>query len=180
MQCTYTNVSHDIHFDRAGYQQFLREQGLDEHAIKYLNLHFINDFTLSHFRGSEELLAGGAFFQRGKDYIAKMNEMTPAFYRPVHPECKYAAIFLRPKMGSLPYRLNRTLLHETRHHLQHCQNLPSCRSRPGNEVFASLEWKDQPWEIDAEKFAEDYVNQVAFFLPVPRPWKRSDLRRYHG
>ena len=73
MQCTYTNVSPDIHFDRARYQQFLREQGLNEHAIKYLNIHFITDFTLSHLRSSEELLAGGTFFQRGKEYVEQEN-----------------------------------------------------------------------------------------------------------
>jgi hypothetical protein len=173
MRCTYTNVSHDINFDRARYQQFLREQGLCEHDIKHLNIHFMNDFTLSHLRGSEELLASGAFFQRGKEYVAKMNETASAFYRPVNPDNQYAAIFFRPKK-CLP-RLNYTFLHETRHHIQHCLNLPYCRSSPGNEMFASLEWKDQPWEIDAEKFAEDHVNQVSFFLPVPRPWKRSDL-----
>ena len=173
MRCSYTHVSHDINFDRARYQQFLREQGLCEHNINYLNIHFINDFTLSHFRGNEELLAGGAFFQRGKEFVAKMNETASAFYRPVNPDNQYAAIFFRPKK-CIP-RLNYTFLHETRHHIQHCLNLPCCRSSPGNEMFASLEWKDQPWEFDAEKFAEDHVNQVSFFLLVPRPWKRSDL-----
>ena len=175
MRCTYTNVTHDIHFDQTRYQQFLREQGLNEYAIKYLNIHFIHDFTLSHFRGSEELLASGTFFQRGKEYVEQENRTTRAFYRPVRPDSKYAAIFLRPKKCPTPYCFHHTLLHETGHHIQHCQNLPCCRSSPGNEVFASLEWKDQPWEIDAEKFAEDHVNQVSFLLSVPRPWKRSDL-----
>ena len=176
MRCTYTNVTHDIHFDQTRYQQFLREQGLNEHAIKYLNIHFINDFTLSHFRGSEELLAGGTFFQRGKEYVEQENRTTPAFYRPVHPDSKYAAIFLRPKKCSTPYLLHRTLLHETRHHIQHCQNSSYCRSSPGNEVFASLEWKDQPWEIDAEDFADKHFRSHAFLQMVPHRLQRSDLQ----
>jgi hypothetical protein len=175
MRCTYTNVPRDVNFDRARYQQFLREQGLSERDIKRLNIHFVNDFTLSHFKGSEELLAGGAFFQRGREYIEKQNKTTPAFYRPVNPDNMYAAIFLRPKKCPTPHLLHRTLLHETRHHIQHCQNLSRCRTSPGNEVFASLEWKDQPWEKDAEKFAEDHVDQVSFFLLVSRPLKRGDL-----
>jgi hypothetical protein len=173
MRCTYTKVSRDIHFDRARYQQFLREQGLCEHDINYLNIHFIHDFTLSQLRGSEELRAGGAFFQRGEEYVAKMNETASAFYRPVNPDNQYAAIFFRPNK-CLPL-LNYTFLHETKHHIQHCLKESCCRCSPGNEMFASLEWKDQPWEIDAEKFAEDRVNQVSFFLPVPRPWKRGKL-----
>jgi hypothetical protein len=176
MRCTYTNVPHDVNFDRARYQQFLREQKLSERAIERLNIHFIPDFTLSHLRGSEELRAGGAFFRRSREYIANMNETAPAFYRPVNPDNQYATIFLRPmKCHMATHLINRTFLHETRHHIQHCLNLPYCRSRPENAMFASLEWKDQPWEKDAENFARDYVNQVCFFLPVPRPWKRSDL-----
>ena len=174
MRCTYTNVQRDINFDRTRYQQFLREQGLSERDITYLNIHFIADFTLSHLRGSEELRAGGAFFQRGREYIEQENKTTPAFYRPVNPDSKYAAIFFRP-MKCLLW-LNHTLLHETRHHIQHCQNLPCCRTRLENEGLDSLEWKDRPWEKDAEKFANDHVNQVSFFLSVPRPLKRSDLR----
>jgi hypothetical protein len=96
MRCSYTKVSRDIHFDRARYQQFLREQGLCEHDINYLNIHFIHDFTLSQLRGSEELRAGGAFFQRGEEYVAKMNETASAFYRPVNPDNQYAAIFFSP------------------------------------------------------------------------------------
>jgi hypothetical protein len=104
MRCTYTNVPHDVNFDKIRYQQFLREQGLSEHAIKYLNIHFINDFTLSHFKGSEELLADGAFFQRGREYVEEQNKMARAFYRPVNPDNMYAAIFLRPKKCPTPYQ----------------------------------------------------------------------------
>jgi hypothetical protein len=179
MRCynTFHSIQFDVQFDQMGYQQFLREQGLSEHAIKHLNIHFINDFTLSHLRESVELVAGGTFFQRGKEYVEQENRTTPAFYRPVDPPCDYAAIFLRPERCYT--RLNRTFLHETRHHIQHCLNSPYCRSYPGNEVFASLEWKDRPWEIDAEKFAEDHVNQVSFLQMVPHRMQRSDLRYYH-
>jgi hypothetical protein len=175
MRCTYTNVPRDVNFDRIRYQQFLREQGLSERDIKRLNIHFINDFTLSHFKGSEELLADGAFFQRGREYVEEQNKTARAFYRPVNPDNMYAAIFLRPEKCPTLYFLHHTLLHETRHHIQHCQNLSCCRTSPGNEGLASLEWKDRPSEKDAEKFADDHVNQVSFFLSVPRPWKRSDL-----
>jgi hypothetical protein len=88
MRCYYTfrSIQFDILFDRTGYQQFLREQELNEHDIKFLNIHFIADFTLSHFSGSDDLVAGGAFFQRGREYIEQENKTTPAFYRPVHPD----------------------------------------------------------------------------------------------
>lgn len=176
MRCYYTflGIDFDIEFDKTGYQQFLREQKLSEQDIKYLNIHFIRDFTLSHLRGSEELCAGGAFFQRGREYAEKMNKTASAFYRPVNPDNQYAAIFFRPNK-CLP-RLNHTFLHETKHHIQHCLKESRCRSHPGNEMFASLEWKDQPWEIDAEEFAEKYFHSHAFLQKVPHRLQRSDLR----
>src|SRR5258706_16304843 len=134
---TFHSIQFDIHFDKTGYQQFLREQELSEHAIKRLNIHFINDFTLSRFKGCVDLAPGGAFFQRDKEYIEQENQATSAFYRPVDPPCDYAAIFLRPEKCPTLARLNRTFLHETRHHIQHCLNSPYCRSYPGNEAFDS-------------------------------------------
>src|SRR5260370_29621324 len=82
MQCYYTKFVHDIHFDKTRYQQFLREQGLNEHDITHLNILFITDFTLAHFRGSPALAAGGAFFQRDREYVVKRNEMALGPYRP--------------------------------------------------------------------------------------------------
>ncbi len=178
MRCysTFRSIQFDVLFDRTGYQQFLRAQRLNEHDIKFLNIHFIADFTLSHFSGSDDLAAGGTFFQRGREYIEQENKTTPAFYRPVNPDNTYAAIFLRPEKCHMSADLiNRTFLHETGHHIQHCRNLPCCRSRPENEVFASLEWKDRPWEIHAEKFAYDFQSNT-FLQMVPHHLERSDLR----
>jgi hypothetical protein len=174
---SFHSIHFDIQFDKAGYQQFLREQRLSEHQIKYLNIHLINDFTLSHFKGNDALTASGAFFKRGREYIEKHSKTTPAFYRPMNPDNAYAAIFLRPEKCHMSTDLiNRTFLHETRHHIQHCQNLLCCRSSPGNEVFASLEWKDQPWEIDAEQFADKYFCSHTFLRMVPHRLQRSDLQ----
>jgi hypothetical protein len=162
MRCyhTFRSIEFDIQFDQTGYQRFLREQGLSEYDIKHLHIHFITNFTCSHFKGCVDLKPGGAFFRRGKEYVEQENETTPAFYRPVAPPGKCAAIFLRPEKCYAS--LNRTFLHETRHHLQHCLNSPSCRRYPGNERFASLEWKDRPWERDAEEFAEKYFRSHVF------------------
>lgn len=165
----YRKSFHSIEFDRAGYQQFLREQKLSEHQIKYLDIHLITDFTLSHFRGSEELLAGGPFFRRGEEYIEQENSITRGFYRPVNPDNTYAAIFLRPKKCHMDADLiNRTFLHETGHHIQHCRNLLCCRSSPGNEVFASLERKVQLREIDADQFADKHFRFHTFLRMVPQ------------
>lgn len=177
MRCYYT--FRNIQFDQMGYQQFLREQELSEFDIKHLNIHLITDFTLSHFRGDNDLAPGGAFFQRGREYVEQENKTTPGVYRPVDPPGKYAAIFLRPAAMYFSFpRLNHAFLHETRHHIQHCLNSPYCRSYPGNEVFDSLEWKDRPWEIDAEEFAERYFRSHTFLQFVPHRLQRSDLRYY--
>ncbi len=177
MRCYSHRLFRDIQFDRTGYQQFLREQGLSEQDIKRLNIHFITDFTCSHFRGCVELAPGGAFFQRCKEYVKQENQATLAFYRPYDPPCEYAAIFLRPAKCHTPAHLNRTFLHETRHHIQHCLKLPCCtavNAGVANEVGGA---KNQPWEIDADQFAEKYINQISFFFPpVSRKLKRSDLR----
>jgi hypothetical protein len=173
---SFHSIQFDVQFDKAGYQQFLIEQKVSEHQIKYLDIHLITDFTLSHFRGSEELLAGGAFFQRGREYIEKHSKTTQGFYRPVNPDNTYAAIFLRPEKCHTSAELNHTFLHETRHHIQHCRNLLCCRSSTGNEVFASLEWGDQPWEIDAEQFADKYFWSHIFLRMVPHEFQRSDLQ----
>jgi hypothetical protein len=181
MRCYSNKFVHDIHFDKTRYQQFLREQGLSEHAIKHLNILFITDFTHSHFRGSPTFTDGGAFFQRDREYVAKMNEWALGLYRPYYPSRAYAAIFLRPKRYETPVYLNQiflneTLLHETRHHIQYCLNLPC--SKPVDDAPVdgnALNERNRPWEIDAERFAAEYVNQVSFFLPVSRPLTRSDL-----
>ena len=95
MQCYYRGPFRNIQFEKTSYQQFLRKQGLSEHAIRYLNIHFITDFTLSDFEGCIDLAEGGAFFKRGREYVEQENETTIGFYRPVDPPRKYAAIFLR-------------------------------------------------------------------------------------
>ena len=92
-------------FDKAGYQQFLREQELSEYDIKHLNIHLITDFTSAHFKGCVDLAPGGAFFQRGREYVEQENKTTRAFYQPVHPDSTYAAIFLRPAKCHLLARL---------------------------------------------------------------------------
>ena len=182
MQCYYTKFVHDIHFDKTRYKQFLREQGLNEHDIKHLNILFITDFTCAHFGGSPALAAGGTFFQRDREYVAKRNEMALGLYRPYYPSRAYAAIFLRPERYKTPVRhnqtfLNETLLHETRHHIQYCLDLPCCKPVDDTPVEDDLpNERNQPWEIDAEDFTLRHVNQVSFFLPVSRPLKRSDLR----
>jgi hypothetical protein len=180
MRCynTFRSLRSDIQFDQTGYQQFLREQGLSEHAIKYLNIHLINDFTLSHLRGSVELAAGGAFFQRGREYVEKYNEKTLGLYRPVDPPCDYAAIFLRPEKCYTPARLNHTFLHETRHHIQHCLKLSCCSIF--HEHVEAHSARNQPWEIDADEFAEKYFRSHTFLQIVPHRLQRSDLRYYHN
>ncbi len=155
---------------------------MSEHDITHLNILFITDFTLAHFRGSPALADGGAFFQRDEEYVAKRNEMALGLYRPYYPSRAYAAIFLRPERYQTPVRhnqifLNETLLHETRHHIQYCLDLPC--SKPVDDAPVeddALNERKQPWEIDAEDFTRKYVNQVSFFLPVSRPLKRGDLR----
>jgi len=177
MRCYYTKFVHDIQFDKTEYQQFLREQGLSEHDIKRLNIHFITDFTLSDFEGSIDLAEGGAFFQRGKEYVEQENKTTLAFYRPYDPpDSEYAAIFLRPAKCHTPAHLNHTFLHETRHHIQHCLKLSCCSAvaiRVENEAHRA---RSQPWEVDADQFATKYLNQVSPFLQtISRPLTRSDL-----
>jgi hypothetical protein len=184
MRCYYTKFAQDIHFDKIRYQQFLREQGLREYDIKHLNIFFITDFTHAHFRGSPALADGGAFFQRDEEYVAKRNEMALGLYRPYYPPSRpYAAIFLRPEQRKTPVHrldpifLNETLLHETRHHIQSCLDLPCCK--PIDDAPAdgdTFNERNQPWEIDAEEFAYRYVNQLSFFLPISRQWKRSDFQ----
>src|SRR6266849_1545954 len=182
MRCYYTKFVQDIHFDKTRYQQFLREQGLREHDIKHLNILFITNFTLAHFRGSPALADGGAFFQSDREYVAKRNEMALGLYRPYYPSRAYAAIFLRPEQYKTPVRhnqlfLNVDLLHETRHHIQYCLDLPCCKPVDDAPVDSeALNERNQPWEIDAEEFASRYANRVSFFLPVSRPLKRSDLQ----
>jgi len=184
MQCYYNKFVHDIRFDKAGYQQFLREQGLSEHDVTHLNILFITNFTLAHFRGSSALAPGGAFFQRDREYVTKRNKQESlGLYRPYYPSRPYAAIFLRPEQRKTPVRhldpifLNETLLHETRHHIQYCQKMECCKPVDDGPVGDDLpNERNQPWEIDAEDFTRKHLKQVSFFLPVSRPLKRSDLQ----
>ena len=183
MRCYYNKFVHGIHFDKARYQQFLRGQELSEYDIRHLNIHLITDFTCSHFKGNVHLEEGGAYFQRDKEYVEKMNETTLGLYRPYDPSTSdYAAIFLRPEKYKTPVHqmdpifLNCTLLHETRHHMQHCLELP-CRKSIHAPVESELpNERNQPWEIDAEQFASEYAGWVSFFLPISHPLKRSDLQ----
>lgn len=173
MRCYYT--FRNIQFDKMGYQQFLREQELSELDIKHLNIHFITDFTLSHFRGDNDLAPDGAFFQHGREYVEQENKTTLGLYRPVDPPGKYAAIFLRPAaMYFSSARLNHSFLHETRHHIQHCLKL-SCCSIFHDHVEAHSA-RNQPWEIDAEQFADKYFRSHTFLQIVPHRLQRSDLR----
>jgi hypothetical protein len=165
MRCYCERVYRGIQFDKAGYQRFLREQGLSEHDIKRLNIHLITDFTCSHFKGCADLAPGGVFFGRCREYLEKENRATRAFYRPYDPPCDYAAIFLRPKKCFIFADLNIALLHETRHHLQHCLKLPCCstvNARVENEANGA---ENQPWEIDAVQFARDH-GDMAFLIRV--------------
>lgn len=173
----FRSIQFDIQFDKTGYQQFLREQELSEHDIKHLNIHLITDFTLSHFRGNDELAAGGAFFQRGREYVEQENKTTIGLYRPVDPFCEYAAIFLRPAaMYYSSPRLNHTFLHETRHHIQHCLKLPCCSKFHDGIVNEAHSARNQPWEIDAEQFATRYFGSHTFLQIIPHRLQRSDLR----
>src|SRR5215471_10767464 len=95
----------EYQFEKARYQQFLREQGLCEYDSKHLNIHFITNYTCSHFKGSVDLEEGGAYFQRCREYVEKHNKTTPAFYRPYDPPSKFAAIFLRPGKCHTPAHL---------------------------------------------------------------------------
>ena len=182
MRCYYTKFIREIHFDRTRYQQFLREQGLNGHDIMHLNILFITDFTLSHLRGSPTLAEGGFFFQRDREYIAKLNKDVRGLYRPCSASRACATIFLRPQRYEAPVHqmdpifLDEPLLHETRHHIQYCLKLPC--SEKINEVLIGgdpISKRNQPWEIDAEDFTRKHIGQVSFFLPVSRPLKRGDL-----
>jgi hypothetical protein len=108
--------------------------------------------------------------------------MAQGLYRPYYPSRAYAAIFLRPERYKTPVRLlnpiflNGDLLHETRHHIQYCLNLLCCKTADAPVDSDALNERNQPWEIDAEQFEFEHLNQVSFFLPVSRPLKRSDLR----
>jgi hypothetical protein len=185
VRCYYTKFAHDIQFDEMLYQQFLKEQGLREHDIEHLTIHFITDFTSSHFKGNVHLEEGGAYFQRDEEYVEKMNETTLGLYQPYDPPTSdYAAIFLRPEKYKTPVHLldpiflNHPLLHETRHHIQHCLEFP-CRKPVHAPVESELpNERNQPWERDAEQFASAYAGQVFFILPVSHPPKRSDLKTY--
>jgi hypothetical protein len=156
MRCYYVKAYCDIQFDKAGYQQFLREQGLSEHDIKRLNIHFITDFTCSYFKGNVDLERGGAFYKRCREYVEQENKTTLAFYRPYDPPSEYAAIFLRPGRCRSLSHLNQTFLHETRHHIQYCLKLPSCRVVNAGVANEAQSAKSQPWEIDADQFERDY------------------------
>src|SRR6266480_1638167 len=171
MQCysLFHNIRFDIHFDRAEYQQFLREQELSEHDITYLDIHLIDDFTLSHFLGDDDLAPGGAFSQRGEEYVEQKNMENQGLYRSVDSHHPHAAIFVRPHRCCTSARLNHVFLHETRHHIQQCQNMS------WGEVPAWLEWKDRPWEIDAEKFAYKFAQSHTFLHMVDHTLQRSDL-----
>lgn len=85
MRCYYTKAYCDYQFDKAGYQQFLREQGLSEHDIKRLTIDLITDFICSHFKGSVDLEEDGAYFHRCREYVEKENKATLALYRPYDP-----------------------------------------------------------------------------------------------
>jgi hypothetical protein len=183
MRCYSHTFVHDIHFDKTRYQQFLREQGLREHDITHLNIHLITDFTRLHFKGGVDLEEGGAFYGRCKEYMEEQNKMTAGLYRPYDPpSSEYAAIFLRPEQYKAPVRLmdpiflNHTFLHETRHHIQHCLKLPCCSTVNAGVANEAHSARNQPWEVDAEQFANEHVNQVSFFISVSRPLKRSDLQ----
>jgi hypothetical protein len=89
MRCYYNKFSRDIQFDKTRYQQFLTEQGLNERDITHLNICFITDFTHAHFMGSPAFAAGGAFFQRDREYIEKMNETALGLYRPYYSSRAY-------------------------------------------------------------------------------------------
>jgi len=174
--CTFRSFEYDIQFDKAGYQQFLREQELSEYDITHLNVYLITDFTLSHFKGSKDLAPGGAFFQRGREYVEQENKKTKGLYREYDPPRKYAAIFLRPGLCHIwdtSAHLNHTFLHETRHHIQHCLDLLCNRSSP---EYESLAWKDRPWEINADEFADKYVQSHTFLHVVPHRLTRSDIQ----
>lgn len=184
MRCYYENAYRDIQFDKAAYQQFLREQGLSEYDITRLNILFITNFTLAHFRGSPALAPGGAFFQRDREYVTKRNKQESlGLYRPYYPSRPYAAIFLRPEQRKTPVChldpifLNETVLHETRHHIQCCLDLPCNKPVEDAPVGDDLpNERNQPWEVDAEGFAREHLKKVSFFLRVSCPLKRSDLQ----
>lgn len=166
----------EFQFDKARYQQFLREQELSEHHIKRLNIHLITDFTCSHFKGSVDLEEGGAYFHRCREYVEKENRTTLGFYRPYDLPSKFAAIFLRPGKCHPAATLHQTFLHETRHHIQHCRKLSCCSAVNAGIEGEEHSSKKQPWEIDADDFANKYSNLPFFILPVSRPLRRSDLR----
>src|SRR6266849_3816718 len=173
----YSNkLVRDVQFDKAQYQQFLRDQGLREHDITHLNIHLITDFTVLHFKGDVNLEEGGAYFQRDKEYVEEHNKTTDGLYRPYDQPCEYAAIFLRPARYFTLWHWNHTLLHETRHHIQHCLKLPCCSTVNAGVANEAHSARNQPWEIDAEQFASAYAGRISFFLPVSRPLKRSDLQ----
>jgi len=165
----------EYQFEKASYQQFLREQGLSEHDIKRLNIRLITDFTCSHFKGSVDLKEGGAYFHRCREYVERDNKTTLGFYRPYDPPHKFAAIFLRPGKCHTAATLHQTFLHETRHHLQHCLKLSCCSAVNAGIEGEEDRAKNQPWEIDADEFAENYSHIPFFILPVFRPLRRSDL-----
>lgn len=184
MRCFFEKAYRDIQFDMAAYQQFLRECEdckLSEYDIKHLNIRFITDFTRSHFTGCAALAPDGAFFQREREYVATMNEAAGGFYKPYDPPDKFATIFVRSGHFHLPIQLmnptflNALLLHETRHHIQHCRSLPW--KRPVDAIIDSHEPNERnyPWEKDAEDFAYRYGNRISFLTRVSHPPTRSEL-----
>jgi len=169
MRCYYEKAYRGIQFVKAGYQQFLREQGLSEHDIKRLNIHLVTHFSCSHFKGCSDLAPNGAFFGRCREYAEQENRTTHAFYRPYDPPSNYAAIFLRPKRATFMIAdLNIYLLHETRHHIQHCLKLPCCRAVNAGIENEAQSAENQPWEIDAVQFAREHSNMAFFTLPDTR------------
>lgn len=176
MRCYYEKAWCDYQFDKAEYQQFLRDQGLSEHDIKRLNIHFITDFTCSHLKGCVDLEEGGAFYNRCREYVEQENKTTRAFYRPYDPpSSEYAAIFLRPAKCHTPAHSNHTFLHETRHHIQHCLKLSCCSTVNAGVANEARSAKSQPWEIDADQFAMKYGDLSFFVPPVSRRLKRNEL-----
>ena len=181
MRCYTEKAYRIIQFDKIEYQKFLKNQGLSERDIKRLNILFITNFTPAHFSGSPTLAPGGAYFQHTGEYVAKMNDKARGLYRPSYLPDTYAAIFLRPGQHKTPIHmmnpifLNEVLLHETRHHIQHCLKLSCMKSFDSVVDSDAPSERDQPWEMDAEDFAAKYVKQVSFLSIVLPPTRRSDL-----
>lgn len=141
---------------------------MSEQDIRRLDIHFVTKFTWLHLvsRAFVRMLNESdraALQEKCRVYEEEYNNTAAAFYRPrptliTHPG---AAILLSPRQSLTMRHLNRTFLHETRHHIQDCLGLPCAQRSPETE---SLEWEYLPWEIDAIQFADQYCQQVSFFL----------------